>query len=204
MKKEIAKDIERTFSTHPFFSSQTNGTNGSKALHNVLMAYSAFNTKVGYCQGMNFVAGFILLMSGGNEEETFYFLVALLKTQDGPPIMDGLRGLYKNCFPLLHKYTSYFDEQFSTHLPRVSSKFNTLQIPTLLWLTKWIQTLFLYSFPFGVCIRLWDMLLSEGTQFVFAFILSLLEHLQEKFLHCEDLMQVNGIFKELEEMTFQN
>ena len=76
-------------------------------MFNVLAAYSEYNKKVAYCQGMNFIAGFILLVSGGNEEESFWFLVALLKTwrtNEENAVFDGLRGLYKAGFPLLHKY----------------------------------------------------------------------------------------------------
>jgi hypothetical protein len=52
------------------------------------------------------VIGFVLLVSGGNEEETFQFMIQLMKTSEK---YDGLRGLYKNGFPLLHKYMNYFD-----------------------------------------------------------------------------------------------
>jgi hypothetical protein len=88
---------------------------------------------------MNFVAGFILLLSGGDEESTFSFLVSLLETKIAKePKMDGLRGLYKAGFPLLHKYTSFFNKIFSRTLPKLYAHFDLLQIPSLLWLTKWI------------------------------------------------------------------
>jgi hypothetical protein len=72
--KEIAKDIHRTFSQHPYFNDKKYGFIGQTALHQVLIAYSAYNPKVEYCQGMNFVAGFILLINGGQEDRCFGFL----------------------------------------------------------------------------------------------------------------------------------
>jgi hypothetical protein len=34
---------------------------------------------VGYTQGMNFIAGFILLLNGGNELDAFWFFVTLAR-----------------------------------------------------------------------------------------------------------------------------
>ncbi|EGG18778.1 RabGAP/TBC domain-containing protein [Cavenderia fasciculata] len=54
---EIDKDIERTFPGHPFFESDE----GKRKLTRVLQAYSVRNRKVGYCQSMNIVAGYLLI-----------------------------------------------------------------------------------------------------------------------------------------------
>jgi hypothetical protein len=48
------------------------------ALLNVLSAYSIANKEVGYCQSMNFIAGFLLMVSGGEEVESFWVLSGLL------------------------------------------------------------------------------------------------------------------------------
>jgi hypothetical protein len=56
-------------------ANQTPG--GQAALRRVLRAYSYHDPDVGYCQGMNFIAGmFLTLMS---EEEAFWLLVGTLK-----------------------------------------------------------------------------------------------------------------------------
>lgn len=77
---------------------------------NVLKAVSVYNEKVGYCQSMNFIVGFILLLSGGNEVDTFWFFSSLLKSSSKVaeqinPVdavkMDGLKGFYKKQFPTL-------------------------------------------------------------------------------------------------------
>ena len=49
---------------------------GQAALRRVLRAYSYYDPEVGYCQGMNFIAGmFLTIMS---EEEAFWLLVCKL------------------------------------------------------------------------------------------------------------------------------
>lgn len=75
-------------------------------LRNILQAYAVYNPEVGYCQSLNFVAGFILLTSGCRETESFWLFAALLtfKQDKCSPKMSGLHGLYSVGFPLLIKY----------------------------------------------------------------------------------------------------
>lgn len=55
----ILIDLGRTFPSHPYFSSPLGP--GQLALFNLLKAYSLLDHEVGYCQGLSFVAGVLLL-----------------------------------------------------------------------------------------------------------------------------------------------
>jgi len=46
-------------------------------LYNILKAFSLVDKEVFYCQGMNFVVSFALLLSDFNEFETFYLMIGL-------------------------------------------------------------------------------------------------------------------------------
>eukprot|EP00808_Paulinella_micropora_P007893 g3337.t1 len=72
---KIALDVNRTFPKHKFF--QDAGGLGQCCLFNVLHAYALYDSSLGYCQGMGFIAGVLLLHVG--EEEAFWLLVALLQ-----------------------------------------------------------------------------------------------------------------------------
>ena len=48
----------RTFPTHAYYREDLGP--GQTALRNVLLAYSTFDSAVGYCQGIGFLAGIIL------------------------------------------------------------------------------------------------------------------------------------------------
>lgn len=54
-----SKHAGRTFPKHPFFARPLGA--GQLGLFNLLKAYSLFDTEVGYCQGLSFVAGILLL-----------------------------------------------------------------------------------------------------------------------------------------------
>lgn len=67
----------------------------------MLETYSVYRKDVGYCQSMNFVAGFILLMSGGDEKAAFWFFYSLLERSYEQIPFDGVVGFYQDGFPLL-------------------------------------------------------------------------------------------------------
>lgn len=92
----------------------------------MLKAYSIYDAKVGYCQSLNFVTGFILLISGGNQREAFWFLSSLNKNNKintHLPQIDGVRGLFKKDFPLLLQYLYQFDFVFQQELPELYQHF---------------------------------------------------------------------------------
>lgn len=64
----------RTFPTHPYFSAQLGA--GQLSLYNILKAYSLLDQEVGYCQGLSFVAGVLLLHM--SEEDAFKMLKFLM------------------------------------------------------------------------------------------------------------------------------
>ncbi len=108
---------------------------------NALQVYSVYNDKVGYCQSMNFVMGFIMLINGGNEKEAFWLFAALTKTSNlssDQPKFEGLKGFYKEDFPLLLQYFYQFDYIFQQELPELYRHFEDIQIPNMLWIQKWL------------------------------------------------------------------
>lgn len=55
----ILRDIHRTFPAHKFFREV--GGSGQDALYKVSKAYAVYDSEVGYCQGLSFIAASLLL-----------------------------------------------------------------------------------------------------------------------------------------------
>jgi hypothetical protein len=73
---------------------------------------------------MNFIAGFLLMISGGEEIESFWVFSGLLSLRNEEyPIMDGLTGFFTDGFPLVFKYIDIFDRFFSEILPDLREHF---------------------------------------------------------------------------------
>ena len=61
--RNIVKDVDRTFTTHPLFRDPTGP--GCRSLRNVLVAFANRNNNIGYCQSLNFLAAWFLIFYGG-------------------------------------------------------------------------------------------------------------------------------------------
>ena len=152
------------------------------------------NESLGYCQSMNFIAGFILMVSGCREKDSFWFFAALLTKRNiqGSPIMCGLNGFFTDGFPTLLRYVKVLHELMDIYMPDLHAHFQDL--PDLLWITKWFQTCFLYSFPLGLCIRIWDNILADGTKFFFKATLAILKLVEHELMKL-DFSAINDYFK---------
>lgn len=72
--RQIDSDVNRQFRENIFFRERYGLK--QQQLFNVLVAYSVYNSEVGYCQGMSTLAGMLLMYL--SEEETFWALNVLL------------------------------------------------------------------------------------------------------------------------------
>ncbi|CAK7335161.1 unnamed protein product [Dovyalis caffra] len=165
---DIIRDISRTFPSHVFFQ-QRHGP-GQRSLYNVLKAYSVYDRDVGYVQGMGFLAGLLLLYM--SEEDAFWLLVALLKGAVHAP----MEGLYQVGLPLVQQYLSLFDRLVKEHMPKLGEHFTQEMINPSMYASQWFITVFSYSFPFHLALRIWDVFLYEGVKIVFKVGLALLKY----------------------------
>lgn len=163
---DIIRDISRTFPSHVFFQ-QRHGP-GQRSLYNVLKAYSVYDRDVGYVQGMGFLAGLLLLYM--SEEDAFWLLVALLKGAVHAP----MEGLYQAGLPLVQQYLFQFEQLVKEQLPKLGQHFSEEMINPSMYASQWFITVYSYSFPFPLALRIWDVFLYEGVKIVFQVGLALL------------------------------
>lgn len=198
--RQINLDLNRTFPDHPFFSDKKYGSIGQEKLKKALRAYAMYNKDVGYTQSINFLMGFFLMVNGGNDEEAFWLFVAITKKNQNFGMTGnfegGLEGFYSDNFPLYHQFVYQFDKLFERKLPKLKGHFDTIGYPAPVWLQKWFMTLFLYSFPLKLCIRLWDNLLVEDLVLIFKFPLAIMEILEPVLLKA-NFEEVNDVLSNL-------
>nr|XP_017236293.1 PREDICTED: EVI5-like protein isoform X4 [Daucus carota subsp. sativus] len=160
---DIIRDISRTFPTHVFFQ-QRHGP-GQRSLYNVLKAYSVYDKN-----GMGCLAGLLLLYMC--EEDAFWLIVALLKGAVHAP----MEGLYLAGLPLVQQYLFQFEQLVRVHLPMLGEHFTQEMINPSMYASQWFITVFSYSFPFPLALRIWDVFLYEGVHIVFKVGLALLKY----------------------------
>lgn len=112
----IRKDTDRAFPHHPYFNKEKYGWYGQMALLRILGKFAEEHRDIGYCQGMNYVAGFLLMISGGLEEEVYYFLERFCK-------QFGLAGFFSEDMASLKQYLWVFDKFFKIKFHKLYKHF---------------------------------------------------------------------------------
>ncbi|KAL7856208.1 hypothetical protein AOLI_G00198120 [Acnodon oligacanthus] len=180
----ILIDLGRTFPTHPYFSAQLGA--GQLSLYNLLKAYSLLDPEVGYCQGLSFVAGVLLLHM--SEEDAFSMLKFLmydmgLRKQYRPDMIILQIQMYQ-LSRLLHDY----HRELYTHLEQY-------EIGPSLYAAPWFLTAFASHFPLGFVARVFDMLFLQGSEVIFKVALSLLGSHKPLILQHDNLESIVDFIK---------
>jgi hypothetical protein len=195
---QIKKDLHRTLSENNLFLLE----NASSSLYQLLKALAIYDKEVSYCQGMNFIAGFLLIVSEFNEVECFYMLLSLFTKEYSRKF--GIRGFYLNEFPMLNFYIYTFDHIFKKNMPDLKSHFQSLEVPNDLWVSKWYQALFTNFLPFETVCRIWDCLIVKGLYFIHNFTIAILQILEKDLLTCKDICDVAEVFNTINPYSEKN
>lgn len=181
-KTQIQNDINRTFNKE-----EEKSPENIKILENLLIALNNLDEETGYCQGINFMIGFLLKVTKFNEIKTFHLARLILKK---------IKGYYTQHFPLLEYNLREFNRAFKHLYPKLYHHLKENNIPDELWVGKWIQTLFTVCMPYKETCRLWDSLIVYGVDFVIPLSLSILGFVEKKLLKLQDSADIIFFLKE--------
>ncbi|CAF3535619.1 unnamed protein product [Rotaria sordida] len=179
-EKVIQRDISRTYPEHEFFKEQ-HGL-GQESLFNVIKAYSLYDREVGYCQGMSFVVGLLLMHMP--EEEAFAVLVSIMQDYT-------MREMYKPDMYHLGLCMYQFECMIQEFLPDLYRHFQAEGLHTSMYASSWFLTLFTKQFSLNMVCRIMDLFLSEGMEMIFRISMGLLEIHQDELmlLSMEDMLK---------------
>lgn len=194
LDKQIIKDIDRTFSS--LNSNYFNEMMLKNSLYRILKAYAAVDSEIGYCQGLNLITAFLLIVCNYNEKDVFYILISLLSNSYGNNFL--IRGFFTEEFPLLKLYVFFFEELFEKYNKKLKEHFDKLDLPLDTWAGRWFQTLFTICLPVEMCQRVWDCMFAYGPYFIFSFTLALLKELEPKLINKEENIEILDFFNNLQ------
>jgi hypothetical protein len=138
----IIIDLGRTFPTQKYFQASLGP--GQLSLYNLLKAYSLLDSQVGYCQGLSFIGGVLLMHL--EEKEAYYMLRYLmlelgLRRQYLPDMAALQVELYQMARLLRDSHRDLYE-----HLEEN-------EISPTLYAAPWFLTLFASQFPLGFVVR---------------------------------------------------
>ncbi|KAF9105879.1 hypothetical protein BGX27_009402 [Mortierella sp. AM989] len=165
-EEQIDLDIPRTMHGHIMF--RTRYGPGQCSLFNVLKAYSNYNHQVGYCQGMASIVATMLTFF--DEEKTFILLVQLFERYN-------INNLVIPGFPALFEAFFIQEELTKIYAPKVFEALETMGIATPSYASRWYITLYSAGVvPYRTLLRIWDIFLLEGFDWLYFMALALLKY----------------------------
>ena len=200
-KNSIIRDIQRTFSDINIDKDEL--IKKETSLYNVLKAFWNLDDQIGYCQGMNLLVGFMLLISEGNELDTFYLLISNFSAtfNKRKPYEYSLRGLFSEGFPLLAFLNFIFDILLEENIPEIKNHLDEMGITYDLWIGQWFQTLFTIILPLNYLKRIWDCLFSENIYFLVKFGIVFTKMIKNEILEKTEEIDIINFFKDLQKFS---
>ena len=154
----------------------------------MLRAYSKYNPKTGYVQGMGFIAA--LFLTYMDEESAFWLLYSLMDKY-------GMDGYYLPEIPELprsfYKFLSLMKKHLNPIYVHLTNK-NRLVVPSM-YASQWFITLFAVNVKSDIHVRIIDIFLLEGQKVIYKLGLAILKINEERILNAKQLEEIMGIFK---------
>lgn len=182
----IEKDLHRTFPGRDDFDEAK-----QKMMSQICIAYAGLHPTIGYVQGMNFIVGFLLIISNSPEDVFFMFVQIMIRYSASLLFHFGL--------PLLKLYTYQFRTLLEHLFPDVHKHFEEQCITPELYSTKWFLTLFSHiltpseedearpaaSSSVVRVSRIWDYLLCDGLQSIVLVALATIKVLRPQLVKAD-------------------
>ena len=212
--KVIDKDIPRTLPAHK----QASEFVQSGSLRRILVAYCRHHPEVGYCQGMNFVAGlFLLIMTSGAGGDS------------DASEMSGLESECYWCFDALcgkvlkRYYTEdilevqvdqlVLQQLLEEKFPTVATQMDNLGVSLACVSSSWLLCCFANALPWTTLLRTWDVLLfpdhhgdgsAEDSSLLFKFTLALVDIHSRSLIQCKDPTQLIVLLQSMPVQSFDS
>nr|XP_021544791.1 growth hormone-regulated TBC protein 1 [Neomonachus schauinslandi] len=144
-------------------------------------------------QGMNFIAGYLILITK-SEEESFWLLEALV----GRILPD----YYSPAMLGLQTDQEVLGELVRTKLPAVAALMDGHGVLWTLVVSRWFICLFVDILPMETVLRIWDCLFNEGSKIIFRVALTLIKQHQAFILEATSVADICERFKEITRGSF--
>ncbi|GAN09322.1 hypothetical protein MAM1_0259c08847 [Mucor ambiguus] len=178
----IQRDLARTFPRIDMFK-QENGQ-GQSRMKRILESYSLYDPDVGYCQGLAFLVGPLLMNIP--ETQSFCVFVRLMETYEMRSMftlnMEGLQLRLYQFSSLLHDI-----------VPKLAHYLDSHAIHPAMYASQWFLTLFAYAFPIPLIERIYDIIFAEGAaETIMRVAIAMLKRSEDALLY-----QVNSEFEDV-------
>ncbi|XP_036675229.3 TBC1 domain family member 1 isoform X3 [Drosophila suzukii] len=177
-------DLGRTFPNHQFYKDPLGL--GQLSLFNLLKAYSILDPELGYCQGLGFICGVLLLHC--DEANAFQLLKHLMFRRN-------MRTKYLPDMKKFQLQLYQLSRLVKDHLPDLYVWLDQNDVSPTLYAAPWILTVFSSQFPLGFVARVFDLLFLESSDVIFKFAVALLSVHKQQLLAKDNFEEIMDYLK---------
>lgn len=181
---DIEKDLRRTFATHRAFRHDAAAT---EAMRRVLVAYSLHQPQVGYCQGMSFVVALLLLVLRQHPTDAEEQHDIAWGDKEDQAAEEELKGLQRS-LTVIAELAESRNAALVAHLEQ-------LGVPLSCLVVRWLPCLFAGAMASETVLRIWDMIMAEGTISVYRAAIAAVEIKADELLEAADLTDVTNVMQ---------
>jgi hypothetical protein len=156
-------------------------------LKNILMCYSIRNTTVGYCQGMNFIVGRLLLIMD-NEEQAFWIFVQIIEKILPIFYYSDLAGIIIET-TMIDTFISFYLKKFYNFLLE-----NNFKLSLNNFIHKWMVSLFAQAFSPEMVYTFLDFFLLDGEMSLYKGALFIMVEMQNIIFSQKDVSEFEHVF----------
>ena len=178
---------------------ESNKEENHKKIGNILKSIIYSFNEISYCQGMNYVAAFLLNITDYNEEEAFYLFSCLITSTD-------YGELFEDDLAKLKKIFYIFERLLSILLPELFYYFKNNNVGDCYFISSWHITLFTTTFKYNknksnpmILFRIMELFFFNGWESIIKLGIFVLKNYEAKLmtLTYEDLLHflINDITK---------
>ncbi|CAO3646650.1 unnamed protein product [Cunninghamella echinulata] len=176
----IQRDLARTFPGIEMFKQE--GGDGQKSMERVLTAYSLYDSLVGYCQGLAFLVGPLLMNM--SEQQAFCVFVRLMETYE-------MRTMFTLNMEGLQLRLYQFSSLLAQILPELAEHLDNHAINAPMYASQWFLTLFAYTFPIPLVLRIYDVVFAEGAaETIMRVAIAMLKRSQDTILNLTEFENI--------------
>ncbi|KAK4540468.1 hypothetical protein LTR36_009214 [Oleoguttula mirabilis] len=175
----INKDVGRSFPGVELFRDAEG--EGQQMLGRVLKCFSLQDKDIGYCQGLGFLVGPLLMNM--DERSAFCCLVRLMDTYNlRPSFLPSLSGLHMRIYQ--------FSALLKQHHPELSAHLTGMGVEPA-YLSQWFLSCFAVTCPLPMLFRIYDVIFAEGAnETVMRVALALMRRNEAKMMESTEFEEV--------------
>ena len=148
-------------------------------VYNIVRCFCLYRPDVIYNKTISELTTFFYINCDMNEYDTFVMLCNFIITNYFFKHIQNDTSFMKN-------QLKFFEKLIEKYLPSIHLHFKELQFNTNIFFYKWIEYLFLKTFNYKICLRIFDNFIIKGQIFVFEISIATLYILRKEILNSDE------------------